>query len=100
MTETSQKKAYLVGYITIKNQEKWAEYRSKVPATLVAYNAHVVLRGTKQAVLSGEYTPTDTVVIQFPNTQAVHNWHSSDDYQAIVAIRNEAAEVILVVYEE
>lgn len=31
MTKTS---AYLIGHITVKNEEKWAEYRSQVPATL------------------------------------------------------------------
>jgi uncharacterized protein (DUF1330 family) len=31
------KNAYVIGHITVKNQEKWAEYRSEVPATLKAW---------------------------------------------------------------
>ena len=29
--------AYVIGHITVKNPEKWAEYRMKVPATLAEW---------------------------------------------------------------
>ncbi len=31
--------AYVIGHITVKDQGKWAEYRSKVPATRRFCNA-------------------------------------------------------------
>ena len=31
--------AYVVGHITVKNADKWAEYRSKVPQTLAPWGA-------------------------------------------------------------
>ena len=39
--------AYVIGHITVKDAEKWAEYRSRVPATLEPWRAEVVLRGRK-----------------------------------------------------
>lgn len=91
--------AYVIGQITIKNPAKWEDYRSKVPATLAPWGAELVLRGTRATVLSGRHPHTDTVVIRFPDMEAVVEWHNSAAYQALVPLRIQAAEVDLVSYE-
>jgi uncharacterized protein (DUF1330 family) len=91
--------AYVIGHITVKDAEKWAEYCSKVPATLAPWGANLVLRGKRLAVFSGEHSYTDTVVIRFPDADAVVNWFRSPDYQALIPLRTQAAEVVLVGYE-
>lgn len=91
--------AYVIGNITVKNPEKWAEYRSQVPATLVPWGAELVLRGKQANVLSGDYQHTDTVVIRFPDMDSVEGWHNSPAYQALVPLRKEAADVDLVSFE-
>lgn len=91
--------AYVIGNITVKNPEKWAEYRSQVPATLVPWGAELVLRGTQAKALSGQYRHTDTVVIRFPDMDAVAGWHDSPAYQVLVQLRKEAADVDLVSFE-
>ncbi|ADP97200.1 DUF1330 domain-containing protein [Marinobacter adhaerens] len=91
--------AYVIGNITVKDPDKWAEYRSLVPATLAPWGAELVLRGTQAKVLSGQYRHTDTVVIRFPNADSVANWHDSPAYQALVPLRNQAADVDLVTFE-
>ncbi len=91
--------AYVIGNITVKDPEKWARYRSQVPATLTPWGAELVLRGTNARVLSGQYPHTDTVVIRFPDAEAVVGWHDSAAYQALVPLRKQAAEVDLVSYE-
>lgn len=92
--------AYLIGHITIKNLDKWAEYRRQVPATLEPWGAQLVFRGQRAAVLVGEHHHTDTVVIQFPDQDAVQGWYSSEAYQAIIPLRTEASEMVLVSYDE
>jgi len=37
--------AYVVGHLTVKNADKWAEYRNRVPATLEPWRAELVFRG-------------------------------------------------------
>lgn len=92
--------AYVIGNITVKDPEKWAEYRSLVPATLVPWGAELVLRGKQAEVLSGHYRHTDTVVIRFPDMDSVAAWHNSPAYQALVPLRKEAADVDLVGFED
>jgi uncharacterized protein (DUF1330 family) len=91
--------AYVVGHITIKDPEKWAEYRAKVPATLGDWKGELVFRGKRNAVLAGHFSPVDIVVIRFPSLVAVNSWFESVSYQSLIPLREAAAEVILVSYE-
>tara|TARA_B100002003_G_scaffold188930_1_gene177650 strand:+ start:423 stop:716 length:294 start_codon:yes stop_codon:yes gene_type:complete len=94
-----QMTAYVIGNITVKDPDKWEEYRSLVPETLVPWDGELVLRGTQAKVLSGQYRHTDTVVIRFPDSDSVANWHNSPAYQALVPLRTRAADVDLVTFE-
>jgi uncharacterized protein (DUF1330 family) len=38
-------------------------------------------------------------VIRFPDAAAAHNWFTSPAYQALIALREQAADVVLVTYE-
>ena len=91
--------AYVIGHITVKNPEKWDLYRSRVPATLAPWGAELLLRGKLVSTLAGEHAHVDTVVIRFPSKEAVSNWHASSEYQALIPLRNQAAEVVLISYE-
>jgi uncharacterized protein (DUF1330 family) len=91
--------AYVIGHISIKDPLKWADYRDRVPATLAPWQAELVFRGKRIAVLSGSHPHADTVVISFPDPAAVHGWFSSPAYQALIPLREAAADVVLVAYE-
>lgn len=91
--------AYIIGHITIHDPDKWAEYRDQVPATLAPWRAEVVFRGRRAAVLAGEHPHSDVVVIRFPDRAAVDGWHSSPAYQALIPLREQAADVTLLSYE-
>lgn len=91
--------AYAIGQITIKDPVKWEEYRSRVPETVAPWGGELMLRGTRAKALSGQQRHTDTVVIRFPDIEAVTGWHDSPAYQALVPLRKEAADVDLISYE-
>ena len=91
--------AYVIGHITVKDAGKWAEYQSRVPATLAPWGAELVLRGKRKAVLSGRHNHTDTVVIRFPDSDSVAGWYDSGAYQELIPLRTQAADVELVSYE-
>ena len=91
--------AYVVGHLTVKDAEKWAEYRSRVPATLEPWGAELVFRAKKVATLAGELSHSDIVVIRFPNKEAADGWHSSAAYQSLIPLREQAADMVLLSYE-
>jgi uncharacterized protein (DUF1330 family) len=92
--------AYVIGHITVKDAAKWEAYRGAVPATLAPWGAELVFRGSNATVLAGEHAQADVVVIRFPDRKAVDGWHSSAAYQALVPLRRQAADVVLLAYDE
>ena len=91
--------AYLIGHITIKNSDKWKTYVEGVQQSLIPFNAEVVFRGKRATVLAGEHPHHHTVVIKFPDQPTLQQWYNSDSYQALIAIRDEAAEVVIISYD-
>jgi len=93
------KHAYLIGHITVKDPEKWAVYLNKVPSTLEPWDAELIVRGKLCSVLSGNHAHTDTVVIRFPDLKTLNSWHLSPEYQSLILLRQEAADIDLLTYE-
>ena len=91
--------AYVVGQITVKDPLKWAEYRDQVPATLQPWGAELVFRGRQRAAFAGVNPHADIVVIRFPGEAAAEGWFNSEAYQALIPLRQQAAEVLLTSYE-
>ncbi|MBL4704130.1 MAG: DUF1330 domain-containing protein [Flavobacteriales bacterium] len=93
------KSAYVIGNITVIDQDKWSEYCRKVPATLSPWEGELVFRGKQQTVLGGKYQHSNAVVIRFPSIEALNNWFNSNDYQALIPLREQAANVDLISYQ-
>ena len=92
--------AYVIGHITVRDAAKWAEYRAAVPATLAPWQAELVFRGQRLAVLGGNHAHGDTVVIRFPDAAAIDGWFNSPAYQALIPLRQAAADVDLISFSE
>jgi uncharacterized protein (DUF1330 family) len=91
--------AYFVGQVTVKNEGKWREYRSKVPETLTPWGAELVFRGKQTHILPGGSSHPHIVVIRFTSLADAQGWHNSDAYQALVPLRLKAADVVGTIYE-
>ena len=92
-------KAYVVGHIAVKDEQKWAAYRQQVPATLAPWGGELVFRGKRAAILAGTHPYHDIVVIHFPDAAAVTGWYSSAAYQSLIPLREQAADVLLLSYD-
>lgn len=90
--------AYVVGQMTVKNPEKWAQYRAQVLATLLPYGGELVFRGQQAKAFSGVCPHPDIVVIRFPTLSDAEAWHGCSAYQALIPLRQEAADVVLLSY--
>ena len=92
--------AYVIGHITVREPETWQRYREQVPATLAPWNATLLFRGHGAETLAGSHRHEQTVVIEFPDSDAARGWYRSDAYQALVPLRLQAADVDLVLYPD
>ncbi len=91
--------AYLVGHITVKDEALWHEYVSGVQESLVPFAAKVVFRGKLASVLAGEYGHERVVVIEFADLVTLDGWFTSEKYQALIPLRERAADVVITSYE-
>ncbi len=91
--------AYLIGHITIKNEDKWKDYVAGVGKSLIPYGAEIIFRGTRAIVLTGEHPHENTVVIKFADQSTLQQWYNSEEYQKLIPIRDEAADVVIIGYE-
>jgi uncharacterized protein (DUF1330 family) len=92
--------ACVIGHISVKDEEKWAQYRAQVPATLAPWGAELLFRGQLADVLAGQHRHTDTVVIRFPDRAAVDGWYQSAAYQALIPLRQQAADLDLLTFTD
>ena len=91
--------AICVGHIRVKNAEAWEQYRSRVGATITQYGGELLFRGQQERLFSGAMQHENVVALQFENIDAANRWHDSPEYQALIPIRERAADVTLVLYK-
>ncbi len=92
--------ACVIGHITVRDEDKWAQYRAQVPATLAPWGAELLFRGQRADILAGNHAHLDTVVIRFPDADTVDAWYNSPEYQALIPLRQQAADLDLVVFSD
>ena len=91
--------SYLVGHITVKDDELWQKYVSGVQESLFPFDSKVIFRGKLASVLAGKHDHDLVVVIEFPDQSTLDNWYSSEKYQALIPLRDKAANVVIMAYE-
>ena len=90
---------YLVGHITVKDDELWQKYVTGVQESLLPFDSKIVFRRELVSVLTGKHGHNLAVVIEFPNQTTLDNWYFSEKYQALIPIRDKAADVIIMSYK-
>ncbi len=91
--------AYLIGHITIKDPILWKNYVDGVQKSLIPFGAELIFRGKRATVLAGDHPYHHTVVMKFPDQSAIQNWYNSETYQALIPIRDKAADVAIISYD-
>ncbi len=92
--------AYCIGQIRVKDAQAWEQYRGRVGATIVQYGGEVMFRGGLLQAFSGKVDHDSVVALRFDNLDAAKRWHDSPEYQALVPLREQGAEVALVLYQD
>jgi uncharacterized protein (DUF1330 family) len=95
--------AHVVGRIAIRDPDAWDAYRAQVPASLLPFNGGVVARASGGVLLGGALAGAsaphpDVVLLRFPDAARARAWFESPGYQALLPLRERAADVVLTLY--
>lgn len=84
--------AYLIANIAVHDPGGFARYVAEAPAVVARFGGRYLIRGGASEVLEGNPQINRTVVIEFPDMQSIKDFYSSQEYQALVAVRTVCAD--------
>jgi uncharacterized protein (DUF1330 family) len=91
--------AYIIADVDITDEQRYAEYRAQVPATLERYGGRFVVRGGAVTSLEGGWQPARIVVLEFPSVEHARGWYDSEEYRAPKALRQAASRGRLILVD-
>lgn len=91
--------ALVIVQVRPRAAEKLAEYSAAAAATVKAFGGEFIQRGKFLEALAGHAVPHGLGIIQFPTPKDANDWYASAEYQAIIPLRNEAADMSFLLYE-
>lgn len=90
--------AFFIVTTTVKDPESYQTYVQSVGPTLAPFGGKALLRGKAVEALAGTLTHQAVGIIEFPDIDALKNWHSSEAYQALIPLRSKAADMTITSY--
>ncbi len=91
--------AYIVVEVDVKDPERYADYKTMVPASLEAYGGKFLVRGGAVENLEGDWEPSRFVVLAFDSVEQAKRWWDSDEYRQARDLRQETADTRMIVVE-
>jgi uncharacterized protein (DUF1330 family) len=91
--------AYVVAQVHgVNDPAGFAEYRSRVTATIEAHGGKFLVRDGATQVLEGDWRPV-LVILEFGGAEQAKAWYDSIAYQRLLALRQHSAIMELILVE-
>jgi len=93
--------AYMISQVTVTDKEKFQSYIAGTREVAASFGAKPVAIGSQPKMLNGEKDGHQMVfVIEFETMEKLNSWHDSDEYKALVPLREAGSDQRMVAYEE
>lgn len=92
--------SYLIVHATVKDPEKLKQYGAAASEIVRAHGGEFVTRAQVTDVLVGSHEHKVCVLIKFPDGAALKAWYDSPEYQALVPLRDAAADMVFIAADE
>ncbi len=90
--------AFFIATVTVKDAEKFQEYAVKSKATFDLFEAEILAKGKYQGTLTGDADHQAAAIIKFKDMDTLDKWYLSDEYQALISLRDQAADMTITKY--
>ena len=91
--------AYLIVETDITDPEQYEQYKAGSPGAIAAFGGRFIARGGELAVLEGDWHPSRLVLVEFPDLETAKQFYASEQYQALIKVREGAAKLKMVAVE-
>lgn len=91
-------KAYVVGFLEVRDPAWIEEYRLKTGALVQKHGGRFIANDQAATLLEGDQkTPSALVLIEFPSAEAAKAWYNDPDYAPLIKLRQTGADLDLFV---
>ena len=91
--------AILIADIEVHDPQQYTAYREANPDVVNQFGGRYLSVGGEVQVLEGDWHPRRTVIIEFPDMQALNAFYESEAYAALRPIRWASADSRIVAIE-
>ena len=91
--------AYVIVDIEVTDPARYEDYKKLAGAAVEAHHGRYVARGGRTEGLSGDWSPSRLVILEFESVEAAKAWEGSPQYTAAKKVRNEASHANMIVVE-
>ena len=91
--------AYVIGDITVNDQERYEDYKKLAPLAIAAFGGKYLARGGKSEKLEGNWEPDRVVILEFESIEKAKEWIDSKEYREARALRHKTASSNMIVVE-
>jgi uncharacterized protein (DUF1330 family) len=88
--------AYLIAKIEVTDPEQYKKYIAVTPGILAKFGGRFIARAGETITLEGPEENRRVVLIELPSLDKAKEFYASDEYQAAIKLRENAASVSLV----
>jgi len=92
--------AYLIVEMNITDAEQYKQYMATAPAAVKAAGGEYLVRGGKQEVLEGDWSPHRVAMLRFPSYEQAKAFYDGEMYKAARAKRVGTTEYFNMVLVE
>lgn len=92
--------AYMSATITVRDPEAFQRYADQARPTIAAHGGAPVVIGKVAGTLTGTVGHNFAALFRFDDTATLQGWYDSPEYQALVPLRDAAADVVFTILEE
>ncbi|MDJ0759420.1 MAG: DUF1330 domain-containing protein [Woeseiaceae bacterium] len=85
--------AFVVVDLTPTDEEKLQQYSAAASATVARHDGEFIVKGSTEALNGGEHRRLKAI-IKFPDRDTALNWYQSDEYQALVPLRDQGMDAV------
>lgn len=90
---------YVIANVTVKDPERYEQYKSMVGPTVEAYGGRYLARGGEVETMEGRWNPNRLVILEFESAERAKAWWASEEYARAKALRIATTESDLVIVE-
>ena len=83
--------AYLIARVNVTDMEQYKKYVAVTPGIIEKFGGRFIARGGETVTLEGPEEKNRVVLVEFPSMEKAKAFYYSDEYQAAIQLRKDAA---------